>query len=461
MADLAQHVPPHSIEAEQATIGAVLVDRAMFDLVAALIKPAEFYVPQHATIFAAIVDLGDRGRPIDKISVAEELRARGQLERIGGIGVLSACMQTVPTAASAEYYAQIVRDKALLRGLIGAGTAVTRLGYEGEDDPAHALLEAERIVRTVAGGHSPRIRPQTPSELSRVVFDGIEAANTGRASRGQMTPWASINVNTGGFFPGELVVIAASKKTGKSGAILNLLDYVSVHDGDVALISLEMPIVEVHTRLMAMYSGVESRRLRAGRVRGEDFDRFGDAMTALAERRIWYYGRELSRLGDLRRELRLLSREVNLKAVAVDHVGFIHEASNGDRYSTKNDRLDGVYRTLLEVGDELGVVMYAVQHINREGSKKSRPTAEDIRDGGNPEGHANTVLLLHRPNPQGTDDERQQGEFIIAACRDGIEGPIEMRYDGARHLWLEPNVVRPWFEMDAPTEQDLFAERSA
>jgi len=444
-----ERVPPHAIDAEMAVLGSVLVDRSTWPVVADILKPGDFYAHRHETVFAAMGRLFDSDRPVDKVTLVDELRAAGQVERIGGIPYLSQLMETVPTAASAAFYARVVREKALLRGLIHAGGKIAALGYDAEDDVLGALEKADSYVREVSGRRVERIPPRSVAELNERIFRKIGERFEGVGETSQLTPWPTLNENTGGFCPGESVLWAGDAKAGKSGVVLCLADFVAAHYGTVAVFTNEMPPEDLVRRHNALYSGVSARRIRLGDLRGKDWEKLADAFEQTGGRPIVFFGFEVESLADIRREAnRLKDEREDLAAIVIDHCGNISDADRDYGRTTKNERLSRVYKTLPRIAAETGTVVHGVQHINRAGAK-GRPTKHDVRDGGNAEGHFNTIVLVHRPKPDGTADEREQGDFIVAACRDGVEGPVPARYIGARNLWLEANQTQPWFEIEA------------
>src|SRR5579872_2159020 len=202
-------IPPQNLEAEMALLGSILVDREMMATVAEIIEPSDFYAAMHETIYTALLALYERGEPLDKITLSEELKRRGQLEKIGGLAYLTSLMDTVPTAASAEYYAQIVREKAALRGLIHAGTQITQYGYEGEEDVEGALDRSEQIVYEVG-------RRQLKGVFTRVghmlkeVFDRLDHLYAQGGDRTGITSgFGDIDQFTAGFQPGNLIILAA------------------------------------------------------------------------------------------------------------------------------------------------------------------------------------------------------------------------------------------------------------
>ena len=444
-------IPPNNLEAEMAVLGSVLVDRASLDVVDGLVRADDFYALIHETIFAEMLALALAGKPIDKITLAARLRDRGHLELVGGLPYLNSLMDTVPTAASATHYATIVREKAQLRALIHAGSEIARSGFEGEHDVQQAISDATTVLRAATergeattGGTSLVVALRARYESLTNLAYGVAVDDS------QKTLWAGVNALVGGFRPGELVVWPSAPKMGKSAALVMLADFVSAHYGAVAMFALEMGVDASAMRLLALHSSISARAQRAGELSDADLERIAAAQAAIADRPITFFDLSYSRLADMRRELHVLAKTAPIAAVILDHVNFLTDVdgARGDR-TTKHERLDRVYRELLRIAKEFGCVVHAVQHVSREGMR-SRPTLADIRDGGNPEGHAHAVIFPYRPNPTGSLQERKEGEFIVAAVREGDAGIVPMRFFGHRGMWLERDESCPWFEVSEP-----------
>ncbi len=450
---IADRIPPHNLEAEMAVLGSVLVERASLGHAASIVEPRDFYAAVHELIFATMLDLARAEKPIDKVTLAEELRRRGNLEHVGGLPYLTSLLETVPTAASTQYYSAIVREKAQLRGLIHAGGEIARLGFESESDVEHAVASASTALRaaTERSASANGGMPLSTALESRYAALADLVHGVARDTS-QKTPWAGVNALVGGLHPGELIVWPSAPKMGKTGAVFTLADYIAAKYGRVALFALEMGIDATAMRLLALYSGVSARAQRAGELTDRDLECISDARATLAQRPISLFDLSCSRLADMRRELQSLSRKAPIAAVVVDHVNFLSDVdgARGDR-TTKHERLDRVYRELLRIAKEFNCVMHAVQHVSREGMR-GRPSLADIRDGGNPEGHAHAVIFPFRANPMGTTRERSEGEFIVAAAREGDAGSVPMRFVGYRGMWLDRDATSPWFELSGQGE---------
>jgi replicative DNA helicase len=445
-------VPPHNIEAEMALLGSVLIDRTIVPIVAQHLDGPVFYAHIHETLWQTILRLYDADQPIDKISVAEELRRRDALERIGGLPYLNLLMDSVQTAASAEYYAKIVREKAILRELIAAGRKIIELAYDGEEDVVAAVDAAEQLVRDAGGGVAAADVGITASEAAFRIWKEFDAAAAGPKTSGMRTPWKAINAITGGFFPGEMCIWPAAAKMGKSSALNTLAHYTAEEEGLVLYFALEMGWRNTIRRLIATVGNIEARLIRKGELNRFETDRFGEGMEAIASLRLRCFNRRKS-VADIRRIARRLHHDEPVKAIIVDHVGFLSDVTRRPRGVSMNEALNLAYIELLELAEELGCVVHAVAHINREGMKRGEPRLEDIRDGGNPEGHAHVIIAPYRPDPI---NDPTSGKFIILANREGGTGAIDMSFEGKRNLWREIRTdengqrVRPlWFEETA------------
>jgi len=450
-------IPPASLEAEMAVLGSALIDRDALECVMDLLVPADFYALIHEIIFDAIVKLYHAERPVDKLLLAEQLRIDGHLEKIGGVPSLNALMDVVPTAASVAYYAGLVREKSMLRDLVRAGTAIAGFGYDGEDDVDDAVARAESaFTRAIDRGLQRAGGVSLGDAMWRNYQRLVERASGMSVSEEILTPWKGLNDLIGPMLPGEMVIWPAQPKTGKSALLFMLADYIAAHYGQVALVSLEMLETAVAMRYGALYGGVSARRQRGNPPLDEvQLRRVLAAADIQAARPIQLYDlQSVSRLSDLRRELRLLAKRGRIRALCIDGVNFLGDidAERGDR-SNKNDRLDFVYRSLLKFAKEFGLVVHAVQHVNRA-SMGQPPQLKDIRDGGNPEGHAHAIVAPFRPTPDGTIEERKEGKFVVLGAREGESGVVEdLEYIGYRSMWVERGRA-PWFEAQPASTTD-------
>lgn len=314
-------IPPQNLEAEMALIGSVLVDREIMGVVSEIVRPEDFYAHIHESIYSALVHLYDRGEPLDKITVAEELKQRNQLESVGGLPYLSSLMDTVQTAASASYYAKIVREKSVLRGLIHAGTRITQLGYEHEEDVEGALDQSEQMVYQI--GMRQNTGEFTPvSRLLKPAFEHIDKLFHSRGDRTGLTAgFRDIDEMTTGFQPGNFVIVAARPGMGKTSFALNMAVAAAREESEpVAFFSLEMSNDELVQRLICSEARISMHDMRRGNIKTHHWEKISDAMGVLNELPIYLDDAGGLSVTEIRSRCRRLKSGHGLSAAFVDYL---------------------------------------------------------------------------------------------------------------------------------------------
>ena len=426
-------IPPHNLEAEMAVLGSILVDKAMMSEVGQLVKPADFYAHVHETIFSVLLFLSEHDEPIDKITVSEELRNRDALDRVGGISYLSALMDTVQSAASARYYATIVKEKAALRSLIGAGTQVTQLGYEGEEDVEGALDRAQQLVYQIGEelGHK-EFKPV--KSLLKDAFDSIDRLYHLRGGRTGLTSgFADIDAMTTGFQPGNFIIVAARPGMGKSSFALNMAVAAAREAGEpIAFFSLEMSNNELIQRLICSEARISMNDMRRGLIKEHQWESISRAMETLDHLPIYLDDVGALTVGDVRNRCRLLKKTAgsSLGAIFIDYLQLMRPGVLA-RNANRNEELSEICRTLKVTAKEIGVPIVALAQLNRavETRQEKRPMLADLRDSGSIEQEADVVAFLYRNgyyNPEATDADVT--EFIIAKHRNGPTGTAKLRF---------------------------------
>jgi replicative DNA helicase len=432
-------IPPHSLEAEMALIGSALVDREIMAHVAEIVRPSDFYAHVHESIFAVLVDLFDRGEPLDKISVAEALRTRDQLEKVGGLPYLSTLMDTVQTAASAEYYAKIVREKAVLRSLIHAGTQITQLGYEAEDDVENALDTSEQIVyqigeRQMNGSFVPINR------MMKEAFDHIDFLFNRRGERtGITTGIRDIDEVTTGLQPGNFVIIAARPGMGKTSFALNMAVAAARESKEaIAFFSLEMSNAELLQRLICAEARLSMHDIRRGHVKNHQWEDISRAMGNLHELPIFLDDTGGLSVTEVRSRCRRLKSTVGLSAVFVDYLQLLRPGVL-QKNMNRNEELSEICRTLKVTAKDLGVPIIALAQLNRavENRNDKRPMLADLRDSGSLEQETDLVAFLFREGYYSSEvPEPDLTEFIIAKHRNGPTGTVKLRFQKEYTLFV-------------------------
>jgi replicative DNA helicase len=425
-------IPPHNLEAEMAVLGSILVDREMMATVAEILQPNDFYAHVHESIFLALVQLYDRGEPLDKITVSEELRRRSLLERVGGLPYVSSLMETVPTAASAEYYANIVREKAILRGLIHAGTLITQIGFENEEDVEGALDRSEQVVYEV-GRRQLRGEFEPMGPLLKEFFERLDQQYHRHGDRtGVTSGFRDIDEYTAGFQPGNLVILAARPAMGKTSMALTMAVAAAREERKpVAIFSLEMTNEELVSRLLAAEARIDSQSLRRAKIRDHEWDKISDGMSKLSQIPIFIDDSGSVTVTEIRSRCRRLQSGEGLAAVFIDYLQLLRPSSHA-RVQNRNDELAEICRTLKATAKDLQVPIVALAQLNRgvESRNDKRPMLSDLRDSGAIEQEADMVSFLYRDayyNPESAP-EPDLTEFIIAKQRNGPTGMVRLRF---------------------------------
>jgi len=376
-------IPPSNLEAEMALLGSILVDKEMMSTVAEIVQPSDFYASLHESIYLALFALYERGEPLDKVALAEELRNRGMLDKIGGLAYLNSLMDTVPTAASAEYYARIVREKSTLRGLIHAGTQVTQLGYESEDDVPAAIDRAEQVVYDVGNRSEHKAFATVPSLLLG-VFQSLERRHEQKGDRtGVTSGYRDIDDYTAGWQPGNLIIIAARPAMGKTSIALNMAVAAAKDEKKpIALFSLEMTKQELVERFLSSEARLDASKLRRGAIADRDWEKIGHAMGVLHELPIYLDDAGAVTVTEIRSRLRRLKSAHGLSLVVVDYLQLVRPSTLSRQGVNRNEELSEICRVLKATAKDLGVPIIALAQLNRavETRADKRPQLSDLRD---------------------------------------------------------------------------------
>ncbi|MEO6991755.1 MAG: replicative DNA helicase [Candidatus Baltobacteraceae bacterium] len=427
-----ERFPPNNLEAEMAVIGSILVDREMMATIAEIVAPNDFYSLHHEAIYGALLALYERGEPLDKITLAEELGRRGKLEQIGGIARLSALMETVPTAASAEYYARIVREKAALRGLIHAGTQITQIGYEAQDDVDGALDRSEQIVYEI--GRRQRHGDFTPlTGLLKATFEQIDKQYHNRGNKTGMTSgFRDIDDFTAGFQPGNFIIVAARPAMGKTSMALAMAAAAAKEENrPIAIFSLEMTNEEIVSRLLCSEARINAQNLRRGAIADHEWEKISDGMGILSQVPIFVDDSGSLTVTEVRSRCRRLQSAEGLAAVFIDYLQLLRPSTSA-KNQNRNEELSEICRILKATAKDLQIPIIALAQLNRavETRNDKRPMLSDLRDSGALEQEADMVAFLYRDsyyNPESAP-EPDLTEFIISKQRNGPTGTVKLRF---------------------------------
>lgn len=421
--------PPNHLEAEVAVLGAVLLSRAALAEVVEVLQPDDFYRSGHRTVYEAVLDLFARGDVVDPITVVDCLVRAGKLDDIGGASAIHDLVAAVPTAANAVYYARIVRDKALLRRLIHAGTRVVTLGYEGSEDVSTTVDRAEQLVYDVAQG---RISSEVSSlkELLSEGFERIERRYENRSEvTGLPTGFNDLDRLTAGLHKQNLIIIAARPAMGKSSLSLGIAQYVTVELRRPAVIfSLEMSKPEIVDRILSSEARIDSSKVRTGRLDDADWASLSDAMGRLAEAPLFIDDTPSITLMEIRSKCRRMKQRNDLDLVIVDYLQLMQSHR---RVENRQQEVSEFSRGLKMLAKELDVPVIALSQLSRQPETRSdkRPQLSDLRESGALEQDADVVSFIYREEVyEENSDQRGIAELIIAKHRNGPTGVVKLAF---------------------------------
>ncbi len=437
--------PPQDIQAEQSVLGGMLLSKdAIADVVEEL-RSGDFYRPAHETIYDAILDLYGRGEPADAVTVSNELSKRGDLTRIGGGPYLHTLISSVPTAANAGHYARIVRERAVLRRLVEAGTRITQMGYAvdgGDVDDLVNSAQAE-VYAVTERRASEDYRPL--SEIMVEVTDEISNnQNHGDGLVGVPTGFRDLDNLTNGLHGGQMIIIAARPAIGKSTLALDICRAASIDAGITSVIfSLEMGRTELTMRLLAAESGIELNRLRKGNLDDQHWIKIAGTQSRISEAPLFVDDSPNMSLMEIRAKCRRLKQRHNLGLVVVDYLQLM---SSGKKVESRQQEVSEFSRALKLLAKELEVPVIAVAQLNRgpEMRQDKKPMMADLRESGSLEQDADLVMLLHREDVYDADSQRAgEADIIVAKHRNGRTDTISVAFQG--HLARFVDMAREGF----------------
>ncbi len=443
-----ERLPPFNKEAEQGLLGSLLRENnVIHDVLQILHKPEYFYSDAHQKIFQAIVALYDKGNPIDLVTLHNYLVEHQQTEEIGGPSYLSTLWEAAPTAANAEFYARIVRDKGIIRHLIRATTEVLRDSYD-QVQPADELLgAAERRILEIAqmGATGETL---TLQQALHEAFARIDARADKRdvSISGVPSGFVDLDETTAGFQSSELIIIAARPSVGKTAFALNIVRHVAVDANlPVFFVSLEQSRTEIAERLLCCQSGVNSQKIRSGHLARTDFDRLLEAGETLNQAKLFIDdapGQSMLRIAASSR--RLKQRE-DLKLVVIDYLQLI-EPDN--RKESRQEQVASISRRLKHLARELKIPVISCAQLNRgtEDRQDHRPRLSDLRESGSIEQDADTVMMLHRPEYYNPEEKQGVVEVIVGKQRNGPTGEVTLAFI-KELMRFENFAVEPPFTM--------------
>jgi replicative DNA helicase len=430
MSEMIQRIPPNNIEAEQSVLGAMLLDKEAISTATEFISGEDFYREAHKEIFEAIVDIYNKGEPVDLITLTEKLKTRNTLEAVGGITFLTNLMDAVPTTHNVKYYAKIVEDKSLLRKLIKSSNEIIQKSYQAEEDIGEIIDDAEKGIFNISLNRSTQGFVHLKNILN-ANFDRIEQLylNKGKIT-GVPTGFHDLDNKLSGLQKSDLILIAARPSMGKSSFMMNIVQHAAVREKiTTAIFSLEMSKEQLTQRLLCSEALIDAHRLRIGDINEDEWVKLARAMGPLSEAPIYIDDTPSISITEMRAKCRRLKLEHDLGLIVIDYLQLMQGKGNAE---SRQQEISEISRSLKALAREINVPVVALSQLSRAPEMRAdhKPVLSDLRESGAIEQDADVVMFLYRDEYYHPDTEKKNiGEVNIAKQRNGPTGTIEL-------IWL-------------------------
>jgi replicative DNA helicase len=421
-------LPPQNLDAEQSVLGAILIDNNALTRTLEIIDPDDFYKLSHRKIFLAMTELFDRNEPIDLITLTDQLKKDNELEAVGGIAYLSSMVNMVPTAANVKYHSHIVREKALLRGLLMSANEIATKVYEDNFDAEDLVDYAERSIFKIS---DKRVKASFVS-LKEVIKDSFEMIehlyDKKETVTGVPSGFRDLDDLTTGFQKGDLIIVGGRPSMGKTAFALNIAQHVGLELKEpVAIFSLEMAREQLAIRMLCAEAMVNSNSIRKGFIKKEDWHKLTSAASNLTGAPIFIDDSSGITVLELRAKARRLKIEHGLSLIVVDYLQLMRGKGSFER---REQEISDISRSLKALAKELSVPVIAVSQLNRsvEQRRPPKPILADLRESGAIEQDADVILFLYRDEVYNKEAKRGHSEIIIAKQRNGPTGTVDLAF---------------------------------
>ncbi len=429
-------LPPRDTDLEEAVLGALMLEKDAYMNVCDILVPESFYDPNNQKIYQAISTLGLSQRPIDMLTVTEQLRVDGTLDEVGGAIHITELTGRVYSAANVEYHAKLIAQKYLARRLINFSTIVEGKAFDESNDVDDLLQEAEGLLFDISQTQLKREVVQIDPVLNEAIEQIQLAANSDTGLSGLKTGFTALDKITAGWQNSDLIIIAARPAMGKTAFILSMAKNMAVdYNIPVAIFTLEMPNVQLVKRVLSNVADLEGEKIKTGRLSPEEWDRLNDRLRNIFSAPLYLDETPSLSITELRTKARRLVREHGVKLIMIDYLQLM--TGSGQKFGSREQEVSTISRSLKAMAKELNIPVIALSQLNRstETREDKRPVLSDLRESGAIEQDADIVCFIHRPeyyNRSGVDAENRDirgvGEIIIAKHRNGAVGDVKLRF---------------------------------
>ena len=428
---------PHSLEAERAVLGAILLDNALFDQTSQVLTTADFYLENHRNIFSTMEHLSSDSRAIDSLTLREELKKRNELEAMGGVAYIASLLDGVPRVSSVMHYARIVKEKALLRKLIHSANEILVRSFSNEEDPLDLLERAEKSIFDISQDKIQGGFVQLQDLLTE-SYENIESLYQRKELiTGIPTGFRQLDHLTSGLRASELIIVAARPGLGKTSFVLNVAQNAAMEkEKVVGIFSLEMAAQQLVTRMLCSEARVDSHKVRSGYLSKEDWKRLAKTMSKLARAPIFIDDTAGISIIEMRSKARRLKAEHGLDLLIVDYLQLMSgtSASSRTRFENRQQEISAISRALKGLAKELDIPLIACSQLSRAPEQRRgdhRPQLSDLRESGSIEQDADLVLFLYREDLYKKDEDfEDEGivQLIIGKQRNGPTGVVKLAF---------------------------------
>lgn len=422
-----KRIMPHSIEAEQSVIGSMIMDRDAIMVASELITGEDFYNKQYGVLFETMVELNDKGCPVDLVTLQDRLREKNVPPEVCSLEFVRDLVTAVPTSANIKYYANIVSEKSIMRKLIRFCEETANTCYSGKEELENILGDTEKKVFQLI----QRRNTEDFTPIRQVVMNAMDKIEAASKTKGCVTGIPSgfidLDFRTAGFHPSNLILIAARPAMGKTAFVLNIAQNVAFKQNKtVAIFSLEMSKEELINRMFSLESHVEAQNLRTGQLNDEEWDKLIESAGVIGKSRLFIDDTPSISIGELRTKCRKLSLEQDLSMIIIDYLQLM---SGSGRSESRQQEVSEISRSLKALARELNVPVIALSQLSREVEKRpdKRPMMSDLRESGAIEQDADLVMFIYRDDYYNPDTANKDiAEIIIAKQRAGSTGTVEL-----------------------------------